>query len=181
MIRTVVEERSKNIAVLDVFSKLSQNRILYIDDVIEDELANGIIAQLLYLDSISNSEITIMINSPGGSIYQGFGIIDMMNKISSPIKTVAIGVCASMAAAILTQGAVRQASPTATMMLHQPSHAYWGKYSDIEVSFDELKRVKDILYNMITSKTDVTPDMMEKDLWLSADRALELKVVDIIK
>lgn len=181
MIRTVVEERSKNIAVLDVFSKLSQNRILYIDDVIDDELSNGIIAQLLYLDSISSEEITIMINSPGGYIYQGFGIIDMMNKVSSPIKTVAIGVCASMAAAILTQGDVRQATPNATIMLHQPSSGIWGKFSDMEVDFNEMKRVKDVLYKMITDRTDVTPDMLEKDLWLPAEKALELKVIDLIK
>lgn len=180
MIRTVVEERSKNIAVLDVFSKLSQNRILYIESVIDDELANGIVAQLLYLDSLSHEEITIIINSPGGFVYQGLAIIDAMNKVKSPIKTYATGCCASMAAVILVSGDIRQASTYATIMMHQPSSWAAGKFTDMEITLEEVRRLKDLMYNIIGSKCNVTPEMMKDDLWLNSNKALELGIIDEI-
>ena len=122
MIRTIVEERSRNIAVMDVYSKLAQDRVIFIEKDIDDDLANGVASQLMYLDSLNNNEITIYINSYGGSVYDGFAVIDVMRRIKSPVKTICIGKAMSMAALILVCGDTRQASLATTV--HQPSGGF---------------------------------------------------------
>jgi ATP-dependent Clp protease protease subunit len=182
MIRTIVEERSKNIAVMDVFSKLAQNRIIYIDGVIDDELANGVISQLLYLDSLNSDEISIYINSGGGYIYDGLGIIDAMNLIKSPIKTVCIGKAMSMAAIILTCGKTRYATKNATIMLHQPLGGAEGTFTEIETSYKELERLKNILYDIIKNKTSISDpeESFDRDIYYTSEQAKELNIIDEI-
>ena len=183
MIRTIVEERSKNIVVLDIFSKLAQNRIVVIDGVIDEELANNIMFQLMYLDSISNDEITIIINSPGGYIYQGLGIIDVMRIIKSPIKTQTFGQAMSMAAVILVCGDQREAGELATIMFHQPSGGAFGTFDEIEVNYKEIERLKNVMYNIVKSKTDIKnpEEAFNKDMYYTAQTAREFNIIDKIK
>ena len=180
MIRTVVEERSKNIAVLDVFSKLSQNRILYIESVIDDELANGIVAQLLYLDSLSHEEITIIINSPGGFIYQGLAIVDAMNKVKSPIKTVILGKAMSMGALVFICGDKRQMTEKSTIMFHEISNGMYGKISELTINFKETERLSKIVSKIVKSYTNIEniEKAFEKDTYYDPTDALKLNITD---
>lgn len=180
--RTVVEERGKNVVLMDVFSKLAQNRILFIDDVIDSKLANGIVSQLLYLDSINNDQINIYINSPGGSVYDGFAIIDTMNIIKSPIKTICVGIAASMAAVILLNGDKRAMTEHSTTMLHQPSGGIMDKLSDMIITVKEIERVQDILYKFITSKTKINnpKEILLSDKWMGSEEAKKLGIIDEI-
>lgn len=182
MIRTIVEERSKNIAVMDVFSKLAQNRIVYIDGPIDDELANGVISQLLYLDSLNNNEISIYINSYGGYIYDGLGIIDAMNLIKSPVKTVCIGKAMSMAAIILICGKTRYATENATIMLHEPSGGTIGTFREVETTYKEIERTKNILYGIIRKKTNISDpeDILDRDVYYTPIDAKKLNIIDEI-
>lgn len=182
MLRTIVEERSKNIVVLDVFSKLAQDRIVVVDGLINDELANNVIFQLMYLDSVSNEEITIIINSPGGYVYQGLGIIDVMRIIKSPVKTQVIGEAMSMAAIILACGDKRQSTKLATIMFHQPSGEAFGTFTEVETSYQEIKRLKDVLYDIIKEKTNIEnpEEAFNKDTFYTAQTAKDLNIIDEI-
>ena len=182
MIRKIVEERSKNIVVMDVFSKLAQDRIIFIDNAIDSDLANGVVSQLMYLDSLNNNEITVYINSPGGTVYDGFAIIDVMRRIKSPVKTVCIGSAMSMAAIILICGDNRQATELATIMLHQPSGGISGTSSEINIVSKEIDRVKDIMYNIIKKKTAIQNplELLEKDYYIPAEEAKKLGIIDEI-
>lgn len=180
--RTIVEERSKNIVIMDVFSKLAQNRIIFIDGDIDSELANGVISQLIYLDSLNNDEITIYINSYGGSVYDGLGIIDVMDKIKSPIKTVSLSKSMSMGALILACGDTRYATKRSTIMLHQPSGGAIGTFAEIETSYKEIERLKNIMYDIIREKTDISDpeEAFSRDIYYSAEMAKDLKIIDEI-
>jgi ATP-dependent Clp protease protease subunit len=182
MVRTIVEERSKNIAVMDVYSKLAQDRIIFIEKDIDDDLANGVASQLMYLDSLNNNEITIYINSYGGSVYDGFAIIDVMRRIKSPVKTICIGKAMSMAALILICGDTRQATDLATIMLHQPSGGTIGTATDMEINIKEVIRLKKIFHNILKKKTSIKdPEKeVERDYYLDADEAKELNIIDEI-
>lgn len=185
---TVVEERTNNIAVLDVYSKMAQDRIIWIRGEIDERLANGIMSQLMYLDSLNNDEITIYINSPGGYVYQGFGIIDVMRIVKSPIKTIVVGQAMSMAAAIAVCGDTRMATKHSTFMFHQPSGGTWGKSSDMEVTLEEIVRIRAILYDIILEKTQIGPysgdkhvtEIFKDDWYVDATTAYELNVIDEI-
>lgn len=182
MIRTIVEERSRNIAVMDVYSKLAQDRVIFIEKDIDDDLANGVASQLMYLDSLNNNEITIYINSYGGSVYDGFAIIDVMRRIKSPVKTICIGKAMSMAALILVCGDTRQATDLATIMLHQPSGGFRGTTTDMEINVKEVVRLKKIFHNIIKKKTSIKdPETeLERDYYLDANEAKELNIIDEI-
>lgn len=180
--RNVVEERSKNVVIMDVFSKLAQERILFIDDVIDSELANGIVSQLIYLDSINNNEISIYINSPGGTVYDGVAILDVMDLIKSPVKTVCTGSAMSMAAIILLYGDTRVSTKRSTIMLHQMSTLVGGRLSDISIDYEEAKRLEDILYEIIAEKTNIR-DIDHKlltDWYISPEKAKELGIIDTV-
>lgn len=182
MVRTIVEERSRNIAVMDVYSKLAQDRVIFIETDIDDDLANGVASQLMYLDSLNNNEITIYINSYGGSVYDGFAIIDVMRRIKSPVKTICIGKAMSMAALILACGDTRQATDLATIMLHQPSGGFRGTTTDMEINVKEVVRLKKIFHNIIKKKTSIEdPEKeLERDYYLDANEAKELNIIDEI-
>lgn len=180
--RNVVEERSKNVVIMDVFSKLAQERILFIDDVIDHDLANGIISQLMYLDSINNNEISIYINSPGGTVYDGLAILDVMDLVKSPIKTVCTGSAMSMAAIILLYGDTRVSTKRSTIMLHQMSTLVRGRLSDISIDYKEAKRLENILYEVIKEKTNIQ-DIDHKlltDWYISPKEAKELGIIDTV-
>lgn len=176
---TIVERSIENIAVMDVFSKLVQNRIIFIGSVIDDDLVNGVIAQLLYLDSISNDEIQIFINSPGGSVYDGLGLFDICEKIKSPITTVCVGSACSMGAILMLVGDRRLITKHSRIMLHQPSGGASGTSDDIEVTHLEIQKLKKELYSIVEQKTklsDVEP-LFRKDVWFTAEEALEAGIV----
>lgn len=182
MIRTIVEERSRNIAVMDVYSKLAQDRVIFIEKDIDDDLANGVASQLMYLDSLNNNEITIYINSYGGSVYDGFAVIDVMRRIKSPVKTICIGKAMSMAALILVCGDTRQATDLATIMLHQPSGGFRGTTTDMEINVKEVVRLKKIFHNIIKKQTSIKdPETeLERDYYLDANEAKKLNIIDEI-
>lgn len=182
MLRTIVEERSKNIVIMDVFSKLAQDRIIFIDDDITDELANGVISQLMYLDSLNSNEITIYINSYGGSVYDGLGIIDAMRRMKSPVKTICIGKAMSMGALILMCGDTRLATKLSTIMFHEISSWAVGKISDMKVQYEETERLTKIINSMIKERTKIeNPEtVLEKDMYMSSEEALKLNIIDEI-
>jgi len=173
--RTIVEERSKNVIVLDVFSKLIQERIIFIDDVIDDELANGVIAQMLYLDSIGTAPIDIYINTPGGSILDGLAIYDVAKLLKSPIKTICVGMAASMGAILMLIGKERCATKHSRIMLHQPSSAIRGTADDFQIYNDEIQKYKKELYDIVEQNTTLTnvEQLFKLDTWYTAEEALQ--------
>ena len=173
--RTIVEERTQNIAIMDVFSKLAQERIIFIDSVIDDELANGIIAQLLYLDSLDKSPINIYINSPGGSVIDGLAIYDVAKRIKSPIYTTCIGMAASMGAILMLIGEKRFGLPHSRIMLHEVSGHLIGKSKDVEVEFNLMKDLEKDLFNIVKEKTSIQDiDTFKVDKWYRASEAKEV-------
>lgn len=173
--RTIVEERAKNIVVMDVFSKLVQERIIFIDEPINSELANGVIAQMLYLDSISKEPINVYINTPGGSVYDGLAIYDVSKLIKSPIKTVCIGLAASMGAVLMLMGSERGATKHSRIMLHQPSSAAIGTSDEIQIVHEELQKLKAEIYQIVEENTKLTnvEQLFKLDTWYTASEALE--------
>lgn len=183
MLRTIVEERSKNVAVMDVFSKLIQDRIIFIDDVIDDELSNGVIAQMLYLNAIDKKEpIHIYINSPGGSVVNGLAIYDVSKIIEAPIRTICIGMAASMAAVLLLMGKERCALEHSRIMFHEVSTGVHGKLSDLKIDLKLSESLQDDIYNIIKEKTTLTniDETFQKDIWMKVDEALKYNVINKI-
>ena len=179
MQRTIVEERSKNVVVMDVFSKLAQERIIFIDDIIDDELANGVIAQMLFMDSINNNTINVYINSLGGSVYDGLAIYDVAHIIQSPIKTICIGVAASMGAILMLMGDERCATKHSRIMLHQPSGFVKGSSDDIMIMSEEIQKLKKELYDIVEEKTSLqnVEQLFKLDTWYTSNEALECGLI----
>ena len=180
--RTIVEERPQNVAVMDVFSKLAQNRIVFIGNEIDDEGANELIAQLLFLDSLpGNEQISIYINSPGGSVYAGFAIYDTIQKLKSPVKTIAVGMAASMGAILLLSSEDRSALKHSRIMIHQPMGGAQGQASDIRITCDEINKVQVELYEIISERTGIPMDevykLCDQDKWYTAKEALEAGII----
>lgn len=179
-IRTIVEERQKNIVIMDVFSKLIQERIIFIDGPIDDELANGVIAQMLYLDSLNKDEqINIYINSPGGSVYDGLAIFDASELIKAPIRTVCVGMAASMGAVLMLMGKERCATRHSRLMLHQPSAMAVGTADEIEITHEEVQKLKKELYEIVESKSNLVnvEQLFRLDTWYTAQEALEAGLI----
>lgn len=177
--RTIVEQSQKNIVIMDVFSKLVQERIIFIDGVIDDQLANGIIAQLLHLDSISKELINIYINSPGGSVYDGLAIYDTSKIIKSPIRTVCVGMAASMGAILMLMGKERCATKHSRLMLHQPSGVAYGTADDIEITHEEIQKLKKELYTIVEENSNLTnvEQLFKLDTWYNSKEALEAGLI----
>lgn len=175
MLRTIVEERQKNITVIDVFSKLSQERILFIDDVIDDELSNGIIAQMLHLDSLNNKLINIYINSPGGSVFSGLAIYDVSKLIKSPIRTVCVGQASSMAAVLMFMGEERCGLKHSRIMLHQISGGARGGMEDMRITVAMMEDLQKDMYKIIEENTSLkdVEKLFKFDKWFTAKEALE--------
>ena len=179
---TIIEERKLNVASMDVFSRLLMDRIIFIGTEINSDVSNIINAQLLWLDSINHNEITVYINSPGGSVYAGLSIFDTMHIIESPIKTVCIGMAASMASILLTAGDKRYALPHSRVMIHQPLGGVKGQASDIVITANEITKLKDELNQILATKTGQPLDKIyndtDRDYYMTAQEAKEYGIID---
>ena len=182
---TIIEERQLNVAQMDVFSRLMMDRIIFLGTEVNDYTANVIQAQLLYLDNADpGKDISIYINSPGGSVYAGFGIYDTMQYVGCDVSTMCTGMAASMAAVLLVAGAEgkRYALPHSRVMIHQPMGGMQGQASDIEIAAKEILKVKAELYKIIAdhsgrSVEDIERDS-DRDKWMTASEALEYGMID---
>jgi ATP-dependent Clp protease protease subunit len=182
---TIIEERQLNVAQMDVFSRLMMDRIIFLGTQVNDYTANVIQAQLLYLDSSDpGKDISIYINSPGGSVYAGYGIYDTMQFIGSDVSTICTGIAASMASVLLVAGAKgkRFALPHSRVMIHQPMSGTQGQASDMEIAVREVLKVKKELYTIIANHSGQPYDKVEKDgdrdYWLDSTEAKEYGMID---
>lgn len=181
----IIEERPMNVAVMDVYSRLMMDRIIFLGYPINDEVANIITAQMLFLDSTDRTrDINMYINSPGGSVYAGLGIYDTMQYVSPDVATICIGMAASMGSLLLCAGTKgkRAALKHSRVMLHQPSGAIGGQATDIEITVREVKKIKQELYEIYSNHSDQTAERVEADLtrdyWMTAPEAKEYGLVD---
>ena len=181
----ILEERQLNVTQLDVFSRLMMDRIIFLGTEIDDYTANVLQAQLLYLDSVDNSmDVSIYINSPGGSVTAGLGIYDTMQFISSKVATICTGMAASMAAVLLVAGeeGKRSALPHSRVMIHQPLGGVQGQASDIEIEAREIQKLKKELYTIISNHAHQPFDKVWKDsdrnYWMTATEAKEYGMID---
>ena len=182
----VIEERNMNITSLSVFSRLMMDRIIFLGSEINDEVANVISAQLLWLEQQSDKDITIQIASPGGSIYSGYTILDSMTYISPDISTVSMGMTASMATIIASSGTKgkRFILPHTRFLIHQPLGGTKGQCSDIQIEAKEIQTLKEELTQILADNSgqdyDVIERMCDRDTILTAKQAVEYGFVDKI-
>ncbi|HRN72315.1 MAG TPA: ATP-dependent Clp protease proteolytic subunit [Ginsengibacter sp.] len=181
----IIEERPMNVAVMDVYSRLMMDRIIFLGYPINDEVANIITAQLLFLESTDrNRDIQLYINSPGGGVYAGLGMYDTMQFISPDVATICTGIAASMAAVIMAAGTPekRSALKHARIMMHQPSAGAMGQASDVEITVKEVVKIKNELYDILSAHTGQTVDKIAKDsnrdFWMTAAEAKEYGLID---
>lgn len=181
----ILEERQLNVTQLDVFSRLMMDRIIFLGTAIDDYTANTLQAQLLYLDSVDNAkDISIYINSPGGSVYAGLGIYDTMQFIQSDVATICTGMAASMAAVLLVAGqeGKRSALTHSRVMIHQPMGGAQGQASDIEITAREIQKLKKELYTIIANHAHTDFDKVwadsDRDYWMTAQEAKEYGMID---
>lgn len=182
---TILEERQLNVTQMDVFSRLMMDRIIFLGTEVDDYAANVIEAQLLYLDSAEpGKDISIYLNTPGGSVYAGLGIYDTMQFITSDVSTICTGMAASMGAVLLSAGAKgkRFALKHSRIMIHQPMGGAQGQASDIEITAREIQKMKKELYNILAEHTDNPYEKIEKDAdrdyWMTSYEALEYGMID---
>ena len=182
---TIIEERQLNVAQMDVFSRLMMDRIIFLGTQVDDYTANVIQAQLLYLDSADpGKDISIYLNTPGGSVYAGLGIYDTMQYISSDVSTICTGMAASMGAVLLVAGATgkRFALQHSRVMIHQPMGGAQGQASDIEITAREIQKLKKELYTIIADHSGRPYEQIEKDsdrdYWMTAAEAKEYGMID---
>ena len=182
---TIIEERKLNVAQMDVFSRLMMDRIIFLGTQVDDYTANVIQAQLLYLDSSEpGKDVSIYINSPGGSVYAGLGIYDTMQYIQSDVSTICTGMAASMAAVLLVAGAKdkRFALKHTRVMIHQPMGGIQGQASDIEITSREILKLKKELYTIISEHSGQPYDKVyqdsDRDYWMTAQEAVDYGMID---
>jgi ATP-dependent Clp protease protease subunit len=183
----ILEERQLNVTQMDVFSRLMMDRIIFLGTEIDDYTANTLQAQLLYLDSVDNGkDISIYVNSPGGSVTAGLGIYDTMQFISSDVATICTGMAASMAAVLLVSGTEgkRSALPHSRVMIHQPLGGVQGPASDIEIEAREIQKFKKELYTIISNHSHQPYEKVWKDsdrnYWMTAEEAKEYGMIDAV-
>ena len=182
---TIIEERKLNVAQMDVFSRLMMDRIIFLGTQVDDYTANVIQAQLLYLDSCDpGKDVSIYINSPGGSVYAGLGIYDTMQYIQSDVSTICTGMAASMAAVLLVAGekGKRFALKHSRVMIHQPMGGIQGQASDIEITSREILKLKNELYTIINQHSGQPFDKVyqdsDRDYWMTSQEAVEYGMID---
>ena len=185
LIPMVIEATSHGERAFDIYSLLLKNRIIFVGTPINDQVANLVVAELLYLSSEdSEAPIQMYVNSPGGQVYAGLAIYDTMQMIPNPISTLAVGMTASFGTVILTAGTKgqRYALPNATIHLHQPLGGAQGQASDIEIQAREILRLKDHINNILAQHTDQTTEMIQRDtnrdFYMDAKGAVEYGLVD---
>jgi ATP-dependent Clp protease, protease subunit len=183
----IIEERQLNVAQMDVFSRLMMDRIIFLGTAIDDYVANIIQAQLLFLESVDSSkDISIYINSPGGSVYAGLGMYDTMQFIKPEVATICTGMAASMGAVLMCAGAKgkRSALPHSRIMIHQPLGGAQGQASDIEITAREIMKLKEELYQIISKHSGQTMEKVhadsDRDYWMKAEEAKTYGMIDEI-
>src|ERR1051326_542145 len=183
----IIEERQLNVAQMDVFSRLMMDRIIFLGTGINDQVANIIQAQLLFLESVdAKKDIQIYLNSPGGSVYAGLGIYDTMQYINCEVATICTGMAASMGAVLMCAGqkGKRTALPHARVMIHQPMGGAEGHASDIEITAKEIMKLKKELYDIIAKHSGQTYEKVwadsDGDYWLIAEEAKAYGMIDEI-
>ncbi|MFN2458126.1 MAG: ClpP family protease [Chitinophagaceae bacterium] len=181
----IIEERPMNVAVMDVYSRLMMDRIIFLGHPISDEVANIVTAQLLFLDSSDRArDINMYINSPGGSVYAGLGVYDTMQYVSPDVATICIGIAASMGSVLLAAGTngKRAALKHARIMMHQPSGAIGGQATDIEITVNEIRKLKREIYEIVCHHSNKSEEQVEKDFdrdyWMTAIQAKDYGLVD---
>ena len=181
----IIEERQMNVAQMDVFSRLMMDRVMFLGTGIDDQVANIIQAQLLFLQSVDpKRDIQMYINSPGGGVYAGLGIYDTMQYITPDVATICTGIAASMGAVLLCAGqkGKRSALPHARVMIHQPLGGAQGQASDIEITAREIMKLKKELYDIIANHSGQEFDKVhhdsDRDYWMKADEAKAYGMVD---
>lgn len=186
---TIMEETTLHATQMDVFSRLMQDRIIYLGTSIDDTVANIINAQLLWLEQQGDGDITMMINSGGGSVYSGLAIVDTCNTITPDVKVNVVGIAASMAAVIASNGTKgkRFILPHSRVMIHQPRTTFGNNMmvaSDIEIEAEEINKIKKELYEILTENSNRSYEEIEKlsdrDKWLTAQDAIDLGLMDEI-
>jgi ATP-dependent Clp protease protease subunit len=185
MTRSVIEERPTRFAEIDVFSRLIMDRIIFLGMGIDDNIANIIVAQLLFLESVdSKKDILMYVNSPGGSVYAGYGIYDTMQYVGPDVATICTGLAASMGAILLTGGAPgkRSSLPHSRIMIHQPLGGVQGQASDIEITAKQILLIKKELNDILSKHSGKSLSDIEKhvdrDYWMRADEAKEYGLID---
>ncbi len=181
----IIEERPMNVAIMDVYSRLMMDRIIFLGYPVNDEVANIVTAQLLFLDSTDRTrDINMYINSPGGSVYAGLGLYDTMQYVTPDVATICTGIAASMACVLLAAGTKgkRAALKHSRIMMHQPSGAIGGQASDIEITVNEIRKLKAELYEIVQEHTGTPVEQIEKDFqrdhWMAAAEAKEYGLID---
>lgn len=186
LVPVVVDKDIQGERSYDIFSRLLKERIIFISGVINDSVANSVIAELLYLDSINHEDISIYINSPGGVITSGMAIYDTMNFVKSDVTTICIGMAASMAAFLLSSGTIgkRYILPNADVMIHQPLGGAEGQATDIKIAAERILELKRRLNRILAKNTGKSLSKIEKDTerdnYLTADEAVKYGLVDKI-
>ena len=185
MTRAIIEERPMNFREVDVFSRLMADRIIFFGMPVDDQIANIVVAQLLFLESADpKKDILMYINSPGGSVYAGMGIYDTMQYVRPDVATVCTSLAASMGAVLLAGGAAgkRAALPHARIMIHQPSGGAQGQSVDIEITAREIVKLREELYEILANHTGQTIEKIEsdsdRDKWMRAYEAKEYGLID---
>ena len=183
----ILEERQLNVTQMDVYSRLMMDRIIFLGSEIDDSTANTLQAQLLYLDSVAKGkDISIYINSPGGSVTAGLGIYDTMQFIGSDVATICTGMAASMAAVLLVSGkeGKRSALPHSRVMIHQPLGGVQGQASDIEIEAREIQKFKKELYTIISTHSHQPYDKVwadsDRNYWMTAQEAKDYGMIDSV-
>ena len=186
IVPTVIDKVNNSERVYDIYSRLLKDRIIIINGEIDNNLANSVVAQLLYLDSLNSEDISIYINSPGGSVTDGMAIYDTMNYINSDVSTIGIGICASMAAFLLSSGknGKRFLLPNSEVMIHQPLGGAQGQATEIKIAAEHILKTKDKLNKILANNTGKDLEVIEKDTdrdnFMSAEEALNYGIVDQI-
>ena len=184
LIPTVIEKSNMGERAYDIYSRLLKDRIIILSGEIDDNLANSIVAQLLYLDSINNDTINLYINSPGGSITSGMAIYDTMNFIKSDVSTICIGMAASMAAFLLSSGkkGKRFCLPNSEVMIHQPLGGAQGQATEIKIAAERILKLKDKLNTILAKNTGKSLKQIERDTerdnFMDSKEALEYGIID---
>lgn len=186
IIPTVIDKVNNSERVYDIYSRLLKDRIIIINGEIDNNLANSVVAQLLYLDSLNNEDINVYINSPGGSVTDGMAIYDTMNFINSDVSTIGLGICASMGAFLLSSGkkGKRYALPNSEVMIHQPLGGAQGQATEIKIAAEHILKTKDKLNKILAKNTGKDLSIIEKDTdrdnFMDAKEALNYGIIDEI-
>ena len=184
LVPTIIEKNETGERAYDIYSRLLKDRIIILNGEITDNSSNIVVAQLLYLDSLNNDDISLYINSPGGSITAGMAIFDTMNFIKSDISTICVGMAASMAAFLLSSGekGKRYILPNAEVMIHQPLGGAQGQATEIQIAAEHILKTKKKLNQILADNAGKPVEEVEKDTdrdnWLSADEAKEYGLID---